>query len=93
MCIRDRPGGRGGTGKAVWFQDELWIFGGEDQNQVFDNVFAYDPSSNTWREDEPMPTARHGFYPIEFKGRIHLAGGGVVQGFSQSDIVEVFQKN
>jgi len=95
------PSGRGGTGKAVYYQGEFYVFGGEtsdagdpeaDPGRVFAQVFAYDPVANTWRQDKRMPTARHGIFPLLFQNRIHVIGGGVVFGNSQSTVHEVFQR-
>ena len=92
------PSGRGGTGSAVLFRGEFLIFGGETNDafdaeatgdRVFPQVFAYDPQANTWRRDKDMTTPRHGMYPVLFGGRIFVAGGGTVFGFSQSDVLEI----
>lgn len=86
------PAGRGGTGKSLFHRGEFYVFGGEAPNTVYPQVYAYDPVANTWRTDAPMPTARHGIFPVRFHGRVFLAGGGVTAGFSASDILEVFQR-
>jgi hypothetical protein len=39
-----------------------------------------------------MPTARHGVAPVIWQGEIHLAGGGVVAGFSASTAFESFRR-
>ena len=86
------PQGRGGTGRAVWFKNEFYVFGGEDNTTAYGDVFVYRPATDTWRVEQPMPTPRHGIFPVQFKGRIFLAGGGTVQVFSQSTILEIFQR-
>ena len=86
------PSGRGGTGRAVLFAGEFYVFGGEEPGNVFDEVFVYRPSTNGWREDAPMPTARHGIFPVRFQGRIFLPAGGTSAGFSSSDLLEIFQR-
>ena len=86
------PQGRGGTGRAVWYQQEFYVFGGESSSAVFADVFVYDPSANTWRTDESMPTARHGTFPLRFQNRLFVIGGGTTSGFSSSDVVEIFQR-
>jgi len=86
------PQGRGGTGRAVWYQDEFYVFGGESSSAVFAEVFVYDPVANTWRMDEGMPTARHGTFPVRFQSRLFLIGGGTTFGFSASDLMEIFQR-
>jgi len=86
------PQARGGMGKAVWYQNEFYVIGGETLsgpgatvNNVYDRVDVYDPATNTWRLDEPMATPRHGICPVLFESRIFLPGGGLVAGFSQSN--------
>jgi hypothetical protein len=71
--------------------------GGETQNGpgatragVYHRVDVYDRQSNTWREGPPMPTARHGIYPLLAAGRVYVAGGGVKAGGSSSTVLEVF---
>ncbi len=93
------PIGRGGTGRAVFYKGAFWVIGGETLNgpgataaNVYDRVDVYDPSTNTWRLEAPMPTARHGIFPVVWQGRIHVAGGGVAAGFSNSSAYEVFYK-
>jgi N-acetylneuraminic acid mutarotase len=55
---------RGGTGRAVWYRGEFLVIGGEDTTNVFAQVQAYNPTANTWRLEAPMPTARHGIFPL-----------------------------
>lgn len=93
------PFGRGGTGRAVFYQGELYVFGGETLNgpgavagNVFNRVDVYDPALDAWRLERLMPTARHGVAPVVWQGEIHLAGGGVVAGFSASTAFESFRR-
>ncbi|HVS17607.1 MAG TPA: kelch repeat-containing protein, partial [Planctomycetota bacterium] len=93
------PFGRGGTGRAVFYLNEFYVFGGETLNgagavagNVFDRVEVYDPALNTWRLENPLPTARHGVAPVLWQGEILLAGGGVVAGFSASTAFEIFRR-
>ncbi|HIK59973.1 MAG TPA: choice-of-anchor D domain-containing protein [Planctomycetes bacterium] len=87
------PMGRGGTGRAVFQRGEFLVLGGESSSAVFDDVQAYDPIGDTWRLEAPMPTARHGIYPVLYKSRLFVAGGGVMAGSSSSGIVEVFRRH
>ena len=93
------PQARGGMGKAIWYQDEFYVFGGETlngagagPNDTYDRVDVYDPATDTWRLETSMPTARHGIFPLLFESRIFIAGGGTVAAFSQSNIFEVFHR-
>jgi N-acetylneuraminic acid mutarotase len=91
------PQRRGGMGKAVFLGGEFYVIGGETLTDpgatpdgVFDRVDVFDPSARAWRLDAPMPTARHGIFPLAFDGRIYVAAGGVHFGGSQSKVTEVF---
>ncbi len=93
------PQARGGMGKAIWDRGEFYMFGGETAtgagagpDDTYDRVDVYDPATNTWRLETPMPTARHGVFPMLFEGRIFLPGGGTVAAFSQSNKFEVFNR-
>lgn len=97
--LQPMPFGRGGTGRAVFHQGEFYVFGGETvsgagavSGNVYDRVDVYDPQTNTWRLDKLMPTARHGVSPVVWQGAIHLAGGGVIAGFSNSSVFESFRR-
>ncbi|QDV07429.1 N-acetylneuraminate epimerase [Planctomycetes bacterium Poly30] len=84
------PLGRGGTGHAVFYGGEFYIMGGEDASQAFSDVQVYNPTTDSWRMDKPMPTARHGIYPTLFESRIFVLGGGLVSGFGFSTVSEVY---
>ena len=93
------PQFRGGMGKAVLYQGEFYVFGGETQSgpgavagNVYDRVDVYDPATNSWRLEAAMPVARHGIAPVLFQSRIFLAGGGTTAGFSQSATFDVFTR-
>ncbi len=93
------PQARGGTGKAIYYQDEFYIMGGETltgagatPNGVYDRVDVYDPVANTWRLEANMPTPRHGIYPVLYQSRMFLPGGGTNAGNSQSVLMEEFTR-
>jgi N-acetylneuraminic acid mutarotase len=90
------PQAQGGMGTAVFANGEFWVMGGETLNgpgataqHVYSRVDVYDPVANSWRAGPPMPTARHGIFPVLDGTRIHLAGGGVEAGDSSSTVHEV----
>lgn len=91
------PQARGGMGKAVYFNGEFYVMGGETEtgtgatiNNVYSRVDIYNPQTNTWRFGTPMPTARHGIFPLLLAGRIHIAGGGIRAGNSSSSLLEIY---
>ena len=94
--LRPLPQARGGTGKAVFYNGEFYVFGGETAtgagataDRVYHRVDVYRVSSNTWRLEAPMPTARHGIFPLLHGNRVFVAGGGVRAGASSSSILEI----
>ena len=93
------PEARGGMGKAVWFRGEFYVFGGETLNDpdataehVYTRVDVYNPVTNTWRAEAPMPNPRHGISPVLFQGFMFLAGGGTHSGNSQSNVFDAFTR-
>jgi hypothetical protein len=97
--IAPLPFPRSGMGRAVFYRGEFYIMGGEtlagDPNatprRVFSRVDIYDPASNTFRPGTPMPTPRHGIYPVLFDGLIHVAAGGTVFGGGATGQSTVFE--
>lgn len=87
--VEAMPKPRGGTGRAVFIDGEFWIMGGENSSIAFEDVQVYDPVADTWRDEAPMPTPRHGIFPAFFQGRLHVVGGGLVAGFGVSAVHEV----
>jgi N-acetylneuraminic acid mutarotase len=90
------PQARGGMGTAVFANGEFWVMGGETldgpgatADHVYNRVDIYNPVTNSWQSGPPMPTARHGIYPVLDGTRIHVAGGGVEAGDSSSTVHEV----
>lgn len=88
--VAPMPLPRGGTGRAVYVNGEFYVMGGEDSTIAYGEVQAYDPVTDTWREDRAMPTPRHGIYPALHEGRVFVLGGGLVAGFGASNVAEVF---
>jgi N-acetylneuraminic acid mutarotase len=94
--LRPLPQARGGMGNAVYHDGEFYVLGGETASGagatadgVYRRVDIYNPTTNTWRSGPPMPTARHGIFPLLFAGRIYVAGGGTRAGASSSAVLEI----
>ena len=87
------PTGRSGIAGSV-VDGRLYIFGGEGNRShplgVFEENESYDPITNSWRTELPMPTPRHGIGAAALNGRIYIPGGAPVQGFGQTAVHEVF---
>lgn len=95
--IAPLPQARGGTGKAVYADGEFFVMGGETSTGagatsagVYHRVDVYDPVANRWRLAAPLPTARHGIFPVLLAGRVAVAGGGVRAGHSASPVLETY---
>ncbi len=92
------PQRRGGMGKAAFYKNEFYVMGGETTSSgtgqvagnVYNRVDVYNPVAKTWRLETPMPTARHGIFPVVGNGQIFVAGGGVQAAHSSSNVFEVF---
>lgn len=92
------PQARGGMGKAAFVNGEFYVMGGETvngagatANGVYSRVDIYNPTTRRWRLGAPMPTARHGIFPLLASGRIYVAAGGVRAAASVSNILEIYR--
>ena len=71
------------------------MFGGENPFKdegptgTFDVVEKYNPKTNNWTTELPMPTARHGHAAIATDDKIYVISGGHKQGLSVSNVNEV----
>jgi N-acetylneuraminic acid mutarotase len=72
------PTARSGLG-AVAINGKIYVIGGEGWVDELGGVFrtneAYDPESNRWAEETPMPTARHGFAKGVIDGKLYAVSG------------------
>ncbi|MGH7593420.1 MAG: Kelch repeat-containing protein [Gemmatimonadales bacterium] len=89
------PQARGGAGKAIYAGGEFWVFGGETRDgagatrqHVYNRVDIYSPALNRWRAGPPLPTARHGIFPVLIGDRVYVIAGGTESGHSSSTVVE-----
>jgi N-acetylneuraminic acid mutarotase len=75
----------------------FYVFGGEgndaDPRGVFEEMEAYNPSTDTWTKLTPLPTPVHGVTGAAFaEGLIYLIGGGTTRGGSSgSTLNQVFR--
>lgn len=49
---------------------------------AYDDVHAYDPTTDTWTELPPMPHGRHGFGAVTWEGKIYAVAGAPQEGVS-----------
>ncbi|GJM20401.1 MAG: hypothetical protein DHS20C15_03160 [Planctomycetota bacterium] len=97
--LQPLPIGRGGMGKAIYYQGEFYIFGGETltgpgaiAGNVYDRVDVYNPETHTWRTETSMPTGRHGHFPVLFESKIYVLTGGLMAGHAHSTVAEMFTR-
>ena len=92
------PQPRGGLGKAVYYNGDFYVMGGETVNggtgattgNVYDRVDIYNAASNTWRLGTPMPLAKHGIFPTLRGNRIYVPGGGPISGPYYSSEFDIY---
>lgn len=89
------PKGAGAGGNAAGvINGQLYVFGGEyfhDGGKVHAEVWRYDPGTDTWVAEAPMPTPRHGLGGVTIGDSIWLVGGArKPSGNDTTDTVEVF---
>lgn len=94
------PQKRGGMGKAVFFEGEFYVMGGETTdegtgqvgNNVYDRVDVYHPTSHTWRLAAPLLTPRHGIFPVVLDRSIYVPAGGESAGHAASAKMDAFER-
>jgi N-acetylneuraminic acid mutarotase len=92
------PQARGGMGKAAFRDGEFYVMGGETRtgagatgSHVYTRVDIYNPQTNRWRLGPPLPTGRHGIFPLAVDGAIYVAGGGSTSGASRTPVLEILR--
>ncbi|MBI4854169.1 MAG: hypothetical protein HY819_20420 [Acidobacteria bacterium] len=90
------PTGRSGIAGEV-VNGRFYVFGGEGNVRSGTGTFAenesYDPITNTWRSEVPMPTPRHGIGAAVIENKIYIPSGAPVQGFGLTSLSEVYTVN
>lgn len=90
------PTGRSGIAGEV-VNGRFYVFGGEGNNNnplgTFADNESYDPITDTWRKEVPMPTARHGIGAAVIENKIYIPSGAPIQGFALTSVNEVYQVN
>jgi N-acetylneuraminic acid mutarotase len=78
----------GGIAAAV-VKGEIYVFGGES-HKTFDSNEKYNPQTNSWTEEPPMPIGRHGLMAVAVGNNIYVIGGGPTPNISFANVNEVF---
>jgi len=67
------------------------VLGGEKVVGSFNTVEKYNPKSDRWAEEKPMPTSRLGLDAVTLDGKIYAIGGKLNQTKeSATNINEIF---
>lgn len=78
------PTARSGIGAAV-IDGKIYVIGGrgwvDERGGVFRTNEAYDPKSDSWVEETPMPTPRHGFAKGVLDGKLYAVSGTNLMSF------------
>lgn len=88
------PTARGGVSSGT-VDGKIYIFGGEGNpaegaEGVFNETEVLDTATETWEKLEPMRLPRHGGSAATAGGGIYLPGGGLTEGASPVDVLDVF---
>jgi N-acetylneuraminic acid mutarotase len=97
ITLEPMPSKRGGLAAANSSNGQINVIGGEippgsnETIRMFYNNEKYDPKSNKWTSEPPMPTARHGLAAETIGDKIFVIGGATNPGLGASNINEIFQ--
>ncbi|QDS68497.1 hypothetical protein FKW77_010864 [Venturia effusa] len=92
------PNGGDGTGPVpkprtnhsiVTWQDKLYLFGGTDGSQWFNDVWTYDPRTNSWSELDCIgyiPAPREGHAAALVNDTMYIFGGRIQDGTDLGDL-------
>jgi N-acetylneuraminic acid mutarotase len=89
--MAEMPTGRRTAVVAV-LNGKAFVFGGEDDGQVFAAAEEFDPAnaSEPWRKLSPMPTPRHGAAGGAIGSTIYVVGGSTAPGIAATAVNEAF---
>jgi N-acetylneuraminic acid mutarotase len=98
IVLESMPSKRGGLAAAPSspVNGDIYVFGGEfpfydnSSDTTYDVTEKYDPQTNEWTTEEPMPTARHGLETVTIDDEIYVIGGGLEPGLKVSPYSEIF---
>jgi len=87
----DYPGGYGYPGDGSPGEAQRGEGWGDELGGVFRTNESYDPKSDRWVEETPMPTARHGFAKGVIDGKLYtVSGTSLMHMFSVVAVNEVY---
>lgn len=75
---------------VVSWQDKLYLFGGTDGSRWFNDVWTYDPATNSWSEQDCIgyiPAPREGHAAALINDTMYIFGGRIQDGTDLGDLV------
>jgi N-acetylneuraminic acid mutarotase len=89
QAVQAMPTARGGCAYGK-LQEQLVCAGGEAQLSALANVESYDPMSNTWTIDSPMPKPTAGTQGAVVGARLFVPGGARALAFDPTDTLFIY---
>jgi N-acetylneuraminic acid mutarotase len=98
----------GTEASGIILDNKIYIIGGDDSDEkvtnvvrvydldtdgAFNNVEKYNPGTNDWTTEEPMPTARFGSEAVALDNKIFVIGGKTNVGPYVTELNEIFHIN
>ena len=87
--LESMPSKRSGL-TATAYNDNIYVFGGEDITRTFENNEKYNTKVDEWELEKPLPTSRHGLGSVYYDNKIYVIGGGPKPGLSTTSTNEIF---
>ncbi|WYZ34058.1 hypothetical protein EsH8_I_000334 [Colletotrichum jinshuiense] len=89
------PTPRGGVMTGA-VNGKIYVFGGEgnlaeESNGIFNETEVFNTKTETWRRLAPMSVPRHGGSATTIGNGIYLPGGGLREGGSPVDVLDVYR--
>ena len=87
--LESMPSKRSGL-TATAYNDNIYVFGGEDITRTFENNEKYNTKVDEWELEKSLPTSRHGLGSVYYDNKIYVIGGGPKPGLSTISTNEIF---
>lgn len=74
---------------AIRYEQNFYVFGGENTEKILDSVFIYDINANIWSEGRKMPASVSKIQSVMYGEKIYIPGG-ISEGGVVSDTLLVY---
>jgi len=75
---------------ATPLNESIYVLGGKQDQRTFNNNERYNSATDTWGEELPTPTARHGLSVASYDGKIYVIVGDPHTGLNVSNKNEIY---